>query len=93
MNLRVFKKDIKFHVEVFVNDCTAFISKNPDKVTEELSKIIEDAANLYYDTKEKASDRVEGNRKLYFNGLLDELFEKLDALYERLSKEIIRIKA
>lgn len=35
--------------------------------------------------KDKANVKVEGNKRVYFAGLRKEMFEKLDALYVRLS--------
>ena len=85
MNLRVFKKDVEYFVGEFIDDCSLFLCYNPDKASDELAAVIEEAVDLYNDMKDRASDKVEGNKKLYFNSLRKEMGEKLDALYEKLS--------
>ena len=85
MNLRVFKKDVEYFVGEFIDDCSLFLQYNPDKASDELAAVIEEAVDLYNDMKDKAAQPVEGNKKLYFNGLRPEMGEKLDALYEKLS--------
>ncbi len=92
MNLRIFKKDVEYFVGEFIDDCSLFLEYNPDKATEELAKIIEEAVDLYNDMKDKAAEKVEGNKKLYFNGLRKEMLEKLDSLYERLSDIVAKKK-
>ncbi len=88
MNLRDIKKDVEFFVGEFIDDCSLFLEYNPDKASEELAKIIEEAVDLYNDLKDKAAAKVEGNKRLYFADLRKEMFEKLDSLYERLSEQI-----
>lgn len=92
MNLRIFKKDVEYFVGEFIDNCSLFLEHNPDKATEELANIIEEAVDLYNDMKDKAAEKVEGNKKLYFNGLRKEMFEKLDSLYERLSDIVAKKK-
>lgn len=92
MNLRVFKKDVEYFVGEFIDDCSLFVCYNPDKATDELAAVIEEAVDLYNDMKDKASDKVEGNKRVYFNGLRKEMGEKLDALYEKLSAIVAKKK-
>jgi len=85
MNLRDFKKDIEYFVGDFVEDCSLFITLNPDKATDKVTAIIEEAVDLYNDMKDKANMKIEGKKGQYFADLRKEMFEKVDALYERLS--------
>ncbi len=85
MNLRDFKKDVEYFVGEFVDDCALFVSLNPAKATDEVAGIIEEAVDLYNDLKDQANAKVEGRKAAYFAGLRKEMFEKVDALYERLS--------
>ncbi|MBR0298655.1 MAG: hypothetical protein IJR01_06810 [Bacteroidales bacterium] len=89
MNLRDFKKDVEFFVGEFVEDCYYFIETHPDKATEEVVALLEEAVDLHNGLKDKACEKVEGNKKLYFAGLRKELFEKVDALYEKLGEAIV----
>lgn len=89
MNLRDFKKDVEFFVGELVEDCYYFIETHPDKATEEVVALLEEAVDLHNDLKDKACEKVEGNKKLYFAGLRKELFEKVDALYEKLGEAIV----
>ena len=86
MNLRDFKKDVEYVVGEFVDDCTLFLAINPHKATDEVAAVIEEAVDLYNDMKDKANAKVEKkDRKNWFAGLRKEMYEKLDALYEKLS--------
>lgn len=86
MNLRDYKKDVEYVVGEFVDDCSLFIALNPDKNTEKLTEVVEEAVALYNDLKDKVYAKVEPKRKkAWFDGLRKEMFEKTDALYEKLS--------
>ncbi len=85
MNLRDFKKDVDYFVGEFVEDCSLFVAINPAKATDEVADVIEEAIDLYNDLKDKANAKVEGKKGAYFAGLRKEMFEKVDALYEKLS--------
>ena len=87
MNLRDIKKDIEYLVGAFVDDCTLFLSINPNKQTEEVSALIDEAITLYNDLKDKVS-KPEGAKRAFYDGLRKELLEKLDALYEKLSEVV-----
>ena len=77
MNLRVFKKDIEFFVGEFIDDCALFVALNPHN----------EAVDLYNDLKCKAN-HPEGNTRAYYNALTKEMFEKIDALCEKLSSVV-----
>lgn len=88
MNLRDFKKDVEYFVGEFVDDCSLFLSINPGKANDKVNSIIEEAVGLYNDMKDRANAKVQGRKGAYFAGLRKEMFEKVDALYERLSEII-----
>ena len=86
MTLRDFKKDVEYFVGEFVDDCSLFITLNPHKSTEKMAEVVSEAVDLYNDLKDKANSKVEPKmRKAWFSGLRKEMFEKTDALYEKLS--------
>ncbi|MBS7311922.1 MAG: hypothetical protein PUB47_01285 [Bacteroides sp.] len=86
MTLRDFKKDVEYFVGEFVDDCSLFITLNPHKSTEKMAEVVSEAVDLYNDLKDKANAKVEPKmRKAWFAGLRKEMFEKTDALYEKLS--------
>ena len=84
MNLRVFKKDIEYFICEFIEDCDLFVLLNPHQDSEEIDAIIEESVDLYNNLKHKAA-HPEGPKKAYYNGLVKEMFEKLDELSEKLS--------
>lgn len=85
MNLRDFKKDVEYFVGEFVDDCSLFVSLNPDKDADKIAGIIDEAVDLYNSLKDKANVKVEGKKSTYFNDLRKEMLTKMDALYEKLS--------
>lgn len=85
MNLRDFKKDVDYFVGEFVDDCSLFVALNPSQASDEIAAVIEEAVDLYNDLKDKANVKVEGKRGAYYAALRKEMFEKVDALYEKLS--------
>lgn len=92
MNLRTIKKDIEFFIEEFLDDCALFISLNPTKNEEEINKIIDEAIDLYNELKNKVN-HPEGSSRAYYNGIRKELFDRLDALSEKLSETITKLTA
>ena len=89
MNLRVFKKDIEFFVGEFIDDCALFIALNPHKDVDEIAEIVDEAVDLYNELKCKAN-HAEGNKRVYYNALTKEMFEKIDALCEKLSAVVAK---
>ena len=89
MNLRVFKKDIEFFVGEFIDDCALFIALNPHKDADEIAEFVDEAVDLYNELKCKAN-HAEGNKRAYFNALTKEMFEKIDALCEKLSAVVAK---
>ncbi len=85
MNLRDFKKDVEYFVGDFIDDCALFLLRNPEKATDEVSAVIEEAVDLYNEMKDKGNAKVEVKKSTYYAGLRKEMFEKIDALYEKLS--------
>lgn len=92
MNLRDFKKDVEYIVGEFVDDCALFLCLNPNQDSDRIAAIIEEAVDLYNDLKDKANEKVEGNKRVYFAGLRKEMVEKVDSLYERLSAIVAEAK-
>ena len=87
MNLRVIKKDIEYFVSEFIDDCMLFASLNPEKNTDAIADIVDEAVELYNDLKHKAN-HPEGAKRAFYNNLVKEMFEKLDGLCEKLSQVI-----
>lgn len=85
MNLRDFKKDVEYFVGDFIDDCALFLLRNPEKATDEVSAVIEEAVDLYNEMKDKGNAKVDVKKSTYYAGLRKEMFEKIDALYEKLS--------
>ena len=92
MNLRDFKKDVEYIAGEFVDDCALFLCLNPNQDSEQIEGIIEEAVDLYNEMKDKANEKVDGNKRVYFAALRKEMVEKVDALYERLSAIIAAAK-
>ena len=84
MNLRVLKKDIEYFVAEFIDDCALFVALNPHTDADEIAQIIDEAVELYNSLRTRAN-HPEGPKKAYYNGLIKEMFEKLDELCEKLS--------
>lgn len=87
MNLRDIKKDIEYLVGEFIDDCSLFIAFNPDCNADALSKLIDEAVDLYNGLKDKVNAKVEGNKRAYYAGIRKELDEGLDKLCGKLSEE------
>ena len=89
MNLRVIKKDIDFFVSEFIDDCTLCVALNDECDQEKVDAIIDEAVELYNSLKDKVNhpDKTQ-KKKAYFDGIVKEMFEKLDALCEKLSEAI-----
>ena len=88
MNLRDIKKDIEYVLSAFVEDCYFFATYNPSSSDEALSDLLDEAIELFNDLKDKVNAKPEGNKKAYFNALRQELLEKTDALYDKLSEVV-----
>lgn len=87
MTLRDFKKDVEYFVGEFVDDCTLFMNVNPEQDTVKIAEVLDEAVDLYNDMKDRANSKVAKDaRKAWFSGLRKEMFERVDALYERLSE-------
>lgn len=87
MSIRDLKKEIEYLIAAFVDDCTLFLSANPDRQTGKVPALIDEAVTLFNDLRDKAG-KPEGIKKTFYNGLRKELTDKLDALYDELSKAV-----
>ena len=88
MNLRDIKKDIEYVLGAFIEDCTVAAAVGPKSAEEEIVKLVDEAADLYNELKDKANAKTEGPRKAYFSALRKDILAKTDALYEKLSAAI-----
>lgn len=88
MNLREIKKDIEYVLGAFVEDCSIFATVNPNASEDEIIDLMDEAAKLYNELKDKVNVKVEGAGKAYYQGIRKELLQGTDALYERLSKAV-----
>ena len=89
MNLRDIKKDIEFFIGEFIEDCELFTILNPQQNSEEIDAIVDESVDLYNSLKQRAA-HPEGPKKAYYNGLIKEMFEKLDELSEKLSSVVAK---
>lgn len=87
MNLRDIKKDIEYVVGAFVDDCTLFLNVNPGKNVEEITGLIDEAVDLFNSLRDRIAV-PEGDKKAYYTALRQELLEKVDGLYDRLSAAV-----
>lgn len=85
MNLRVIKKDIEYFIGEFIDDCTLFVALNPSKNSEEIAQVIDEAVDLYNSLKNKINHPEGENKKAFYRAVVQEMFEKLDELCEKLS--------
>ena len=88
MNLRDIKKDIEYFVGAFVDDCALFLSDHStEKGAATVAGLIDKAVELYNGLRDKVGT-PEGNKKVYYNKLREELLSSLDGLYGELSEAI-----
>ena len=85
MNLRDIKKDIEYVISAFIDDCYIFASMRPSASDDELSKLFDEAIDLYNDLRDRCAEKVEGSKKAQFNAIRKDLVIKTDALYNKLS--------
>ena len=88
MNLRDIKKDIDYVLSAFIEDCTVVATVNSKASYEDIEKLYEEAVDLYNELRDKVNAKVEGPAKAHFSALRKEIFERTDALYERLSAAV-----
>jgi len=85
MNLRDIKKDIEYVLSAFVEDCMVCACTKPEH-QDKISALVDEAADLFNEYRNKAAAKVEGPKKAYFNNLTKDLLEKSNDLWSRLSK-------
>lgn len=85
MNLRDIKKDLGFYIGAFIDDCTLFLNIHPDREAEAITGLIDEAADLYNDLRDRVA-KPEGSKRAYYDGLRKEMLDKLDGLYDRLAE-------
>ena len=82
MNLRDIKKDIDYILSAFIEDCSLVAAVNSKVSEETATALVDEAVNLYNELRDKVG-KVEGSARLR-----KEMFEKMDALYEKLSAAV-----
>jgi hypothetical protein len=87
MNLRDIKKDIEYVIGAFVDDCALFLSTHPGKNADAIADLIDGAVDLYNELRDKLG-QPEGNKRAFYNGVRQQLLEKTDALYDKLSEAV-----
>lgn len=90
MNLRVIKKDIKFLTNEFLSD--AFISISFTEDVEKVQKII-DLTNEALDLQDDMICKInnpQGNKRVYYRNLTEEMLSATDTLYDRLSEIVAK---
>ena len=85
MNLRDIKKDIEYVIGAFIDDCSLFSSVNSKADDEALGGLLDEAVNLFNDLKDKVNMKPEGKKGAYYASIRQELLEKTDELYAKLS--------
>lgn len=85
MNLRDIKKDIEYVIGAFIDDCSLFSSVNSKADDEALGELLDEAIDLYNDLKDKVNVKPEGKKAAHFAAIRQELLQKTDELYAKLS--------
>ena len=85
MNLRDIKKDIEYVIGAFIDDCSLFSAVNSKADDEALGGLLDEAVNLFNDLKDKVNVKGEGKKGAYYASIRQELLEKTDELYAKLS--------
>jgi hypothetical protein len=86
---RDLKKDINYLVFEVISDCFAFAAIHPDKKTDKVDAIINDAVNLRNDLIARVNnpDGKDNPRiiRTYYQSINKDLLAGVDSLFERLS--------
>src|SRR5512133_328625 len=86
---RDLKKDINYLVFEVISDCFAFAAMHPDKKTDKVDAIINEAVNLRNDLIARVNNPDgKDNPKIirsYYKSISNDLLTGVDGLFERLS--------
>ena len=86
-SLRGIKKDIDYVIGAFIDDCSLFSTVNKNADDEALGALLDEAVNLYNDLRDKINAKnVEGKKSAYYRSIRQELLDKTDTLYDKLSE-------
>lgn len=89
-SIRKFKKEIDYLASEVISNSYTCLYFNPQRNRDEVFAIINDAVEVRNDLFVKANNPIEKHNpklvKKYYHQLNNEVFEKVDALFERLSK-------
>lgn len=86
-NLRVIKKDVIFLVNEVISDCFTYLSLYPERPTENVEQIIQDAIALGDATFDRINHLPKKDIKKYFKDINNDFLTNIDALFKRLSEE------
>jgi len=85
MNLRGIKKDIDFLVGDFVEDCLLFATIHPDKDTEAVENLINEACDLADYLIDRVNHPDKNNIKAHYKAINVDLIKGLDEMCDKLS--------
>ena len=84
-SVRDLKKDVKYLVNHFINECYTQLAFSPALDSENILDIISDTLDLETDIISKLSSRSNSNKgKEYYNSIADEFYKRIIELTERL---------
>lgn len=86
MNLRVTKKDIDYVIDELISDAFLMLNFGKNVDPEFIEDIINEALELRTDLYKRVNHPDKNNMKAHYAAIYDDLFEKTDNLFEKLSK-------
>lgn len=91
-SIKNIKKDIDFLVDEVISDSFLCLSLNPGKKNEEIIAVINEIAEKRNDLFDRINDVPKSGKrqdiKAHFKAIYDDLFEKVDSSFDKLSKVI-----
>ena len=86
MNLRVIKKDIDYVIDELIADSLLTLSFGKDIDPAFVEGVINEALELREDLYKRANHPDKSNIKAHYNQVIEDLYEKTDELFDKLSK-------
>jgi hypothetical protein len=91
-SIKNIKKDIDFLVDEVISDSFLCLSLNPGKKNEEIIAVINEIAEKRNDLIARTNDVPKSGKrseiKAHFKAIYDDLFEKIDSSFDKLSKVV-----
>ena len=91
-SIRNIKKDIDFLVDEVIADSFMCLSLNPGKKNDEIIDVINEIADTRNGLISRINDVPKSGKKTevkaHFKAIYDELFEKVDSSFDKLSKVV-----